>query len=64
MSLPVIFWSSMALVERDGVPGQGAIATVDGHRVVVGSRALMDREGIDLESLSQGGRPWRPLAAP
>ncbi len=43
----------------DSVPGQGAIATVDGHRVAVGSRALMDRESIDLESLAQG---WRSLA--
>jgi Cu2+-exporting ATPase len=41
------------------VPGQGAIATVDGHRVAVGSRALMDGEGIDLESLGQG---WNTLA--
>ena len=27
------------------VPGHGAIATVDGHRVVVGNRQLMDRRG-------------------
>ena len=43
----------------DSVPGQGAIATVDGHRVAVGSRALMDGQSIDLDSLSQG---WKTLA--
>jgi len=30
------------------VPGQGATATVDGHRVAVGNRRLMETEGIDL----------------
>jgi len=43
----------------DSVPGQGAIATVDGHRVAVGSKALMDAHGIDLAGLAQG---WRSLA--
>jgi Cu2+-exporting ATPase len=33
------------------VPGHGAIAVVDGHRVAVGNRRLMEREGIDLERL-------------
>jgi Cu2+-exporting ATPase len=32
----------------ENVPGHGAIATVDGHRVVVGNRRLLDREKIDL----------------
>jgi Cu2+-exporting ATPase len=41
------------------VPGQGAIATVDGHRVAVGSKALMDGEGIDLGPL---GADWERLA--
>ncbi len=47
----------------DSVPGHGASATVDGHRVVVGNRRLMEREGIELGSLAarrdelaQGGR--------
>jgi len=30
------------------VPGQGATATVDGHRVAVGNRRLMESLGIDL----------------
>lgn len=30
------------------VPGHGAAAAVDGHRVVVGNARLMDREGIPL----------------
>jgi len=45
------------------VPGHGAFADVDGHRVVVGNRRLMEREGIDLgalaarrEELAEGGR--------
>jgi len=37
----------------DSVPGHGAIATVDGHRVVVGNRRLLEREGIDLGPLSE-----------
>ena len=36
----------------DSVPGHGAIATVDGQRVVVGNRRLMDREHIDLGALA------------
>ena len=43
-----------AAAERfENVPGQGAIATVDGRRVVVGNRRLMEREGIDLGALEQ-----------
>ncbi|MET8158296.1 heavy metal translocating P-type ATPase [Sphaerisporangium sp. NPDC005289] len=34
------------------VPGHGAIATVDGRRVVVGNRRLMEREGISLDGLT------------
>ena len=45
--------------EFESVPGQGATANVDGHRIAVGSRALMDGEGIDLESLDDG---WKSLA--
>ncbi|KGN40570.1 HAD-IC family P-type ATPase, partial [Knoellia aerolata] len=45
------------------VPGHGAVATVDGHRVVVGNRKLMTQEGIDVgpllarrEELAASGR--------
>jgi Cu2+-exporting ATPase len=41
------------------VPGQGAIATVSGRIVAVGSKSLMDGEGIDLGPLAQG---WQELA--
>jgi Cu2+-exporting ATPase len=34
------------------VPGQGAIATVDGRRVVVGNLRLMQRERVDLGPLA------------
>ena len=47
----------------ESVPGHGALATVDGQRVVVGNRRLMDRDGIDLgelaarrAELAEGGR--------
>ncbi len=47
----------------ESVPGHGAIAEVDGERVVVGNRRLMEREGIDLgplgarrQELAEGGR--------
>jgi len=36
----------------ENVPGHGAIATVDGRRVVVGNLRLMQREGIDLGRLA------------
>lgn len=36
----------------DSVPGHGAIATVDGQRVVVGNRRLMEREGVELGDLA------------
>ncbi|MFQ6396326.1 heavy metal translocating P-type ATPase [Nocardia sp. KC 131] len=35
----------------ENVPGHGAIAEVDGHRVVAGNRRLLDREGIDATAL-------------
>ncbi len=35
------------------VPGHGAIATVDGRRVVVGNARLLQREGIALDELEQ-----------
>jgi len=47
----------------ESIPGHGAVATVDGHRVVVGNRRLMTSEDIDLgalgarrEELAEGGR--------
>ena len=43
----------------ESVPGQGAIATVDSQRVAVGSKALMDGEGVDLAELASG---WNSLA--
>jgi P-type Cu2+ transporter len=36
----------------ENVPGHGAIATVDGRRVVVGNRRLLDREGVDPGELT------------
>lgn len=36
----------------ENVPGHGAIATVSGHRVVVGNRRLAERENIDLTLLA------------
>ncbi|HET7467358.1 MAG TPA: heavy metal translocating P-type ATPase [Candidatus Dormibacteraeota bacterium] len=35
----------------ENVPGHGAIATVDGHRVAVGNPRLMEREGVSLNGL-------------
>jgi Cu2+-exporting ATPase len=43
----------------ENVPGKGALATVDGHRVAVGSRVLMDDEHIDLAALANA---WTNLA--
>ncbi len=47
----------------ESVPGHGALAIVDGHRVVVGNRRLMERERIELgelgarrQELAEGGR--------
>ncbi|WP_406279129.1 heavy metal translocating P-type ATPase [Streptomyces sp. NBC_00191] len=36
----------------ENVPGHGATAVVDGHRVAVGSRRLAEREGVDLGQLA------------
>src|SRR6185369_412084 len=35
----------------EAVPGHGAIAVVDGHRVAIGNRRLMDREHVELDEL-------------
>ncbi len=47
----------------ENVPGHGAVASVDGRRVAVGNRRLMDRQGVELgplaarrEELAAGGR--------
>ncbi|MER5436103.1 heavy metal translocating P-type ATPase [Streptomyces sp. NPDC002588] len=37
----------------ENVPGHGAIADVEGHRVVVGNHRLAEREAIDLGELAQ-----------
>ncbi|MFI1916306.1 heavy metal translocating P-type ATPase [Nocardia sp. NPDC020380] len=34
------------------IPGHGAIATVDGRKVVIGNRRLLEREGIPLDDLA------------
>jgi Cu2+-exporting ATPase len=44
----------------ENVPGHGAIAVVAGHRVAVGNRRLMEREGVELGGL---GRRRDELAA-
>ncbi|WP_234008872.1 heavy metal translocating P-type ATPase [Streptomyces sp. Mg1] len=36
----------------ENVPGHGATAVVDGHRVAVGNRRLTEREGVDLGPLA------------
>jgi Cu2+-exporting ATPase len=35
----------------DAVAGQGAVATVDDHRVAIGNRRLMETEGVSLDGL-------------
>jgi len=43
-----------ARAERfENVPGHGAVADVEGRRVVVGNRRLLDREGIDLAAVAE-----------
>jgi len=42
------------------VPGKGAVATVDGHRVAVGTTSLMEDESVELGAL---GATQRDLAA-
>jgi len=36
----------------ESVPGHGAVATVDGKRVIVGNRRLLDREAVALDGLA------------
>jgi Cu2+-exporting ATPase len=49
--------------EFENVPGHGAVATVDGQRIVVGNARLMERENIDMgahvarrDEIAAGGR--------
>src|SRR6266540_277215 len=49
--------------EFENVPGHGAVARVDGRRVAIGNRRLMERERVDLgtlaatrDELAAGGR--------
>nr|WP_199223927.1 copper-translocating P-type ATPase [Paraconexibacter algicola] len=37
----------------DAVPGHGAVAVVEGHRLVIGNRRLLDHEGIVLDALAE-----------
>jgi Cu2+-exporting ATPase len=53
----------VAATSFENIPGHGAIATVDGHRVAVGNRRLLEREHVDLaglaarrDELANGGR--------
>jgi Cu2+-exporting ATPase len=40
-------------VERfEAVPGHGALATVEGHRLIIGNRRLLDREGVTADGLA------------
>jgi Cu2+-exporting ATPase len=43
----------LAAKEFRNVPGHGARAVVDGHRVLVGNRALMTAEDVDVRALSR-----------
>lgn len=40
-----------AIVGFRNIPGHGAVADVDGHRVVVGNRKLMAQESVDIQAL-------------
>jgi len=42
----------LPVTDFENVPGHGAVATVDGHRVVVGNARLMARENIGLDGLA------------
>jgi Cu2+-exporting ATPase len=42
----------LGVTEFENVPGHGAVATVDGHRVAVGNARLLKRENVSLEGLA------------
>jgi P-type Cu2+ transporter len=53
----------------EAVPGHGALATVNGRRLAIGNRRLMDREGVDVgelglraEAISGAGRTTIQIA--
>ena len=48
--------SPTAATDFSNIPGHGAVATVDGHRVAVGNRRLMEREKIELGTFDQALR--------
>ena len=43
--------TSGSATDFESVPGHGAIASVEGHRVAVGNARLMQREGVSLDGL-------------
>ena len=43
--------SKLRAMEFENMPGEGAVAVVDGHRVAIGNPRLMAREGIALDGL-------------
>ncbi|WP_278262348.1 heavy metal translocating P-type ATPase [Nocardia sp. AG03] len=45
--------AELSATDFRNVPGRGATASVDGHRVLIGNRALLDDEHIDLGELAQ-----------
>jgi Cu2+-exporting ATPase len=42
----------LTATEFENIPGYGAIAIADGHKVIVGNQRLMVREGIELSDLA------------
>jgi Cu2+-exporting ATPase len=42
----------LGVTDFENVPGHGAVATVDGHRVAVGNARLMKRENVSLDGLA------------
>jgi Cu2+-exporting ATPase len=48
---------ALSKAERfEAVPGHGAIATVEGHQLVIGNGRLLEREGIELNGLIPSAR--------
>ena len=43
--------ADLSATSFENVPGHGALATVDGHRVAVGNARMMEREEISLDGL-------------
>ncbi len=44
--------SRFSVTDFENVPGHGALAVVEGHRVAVGNARLMDREKVGLDGLA------------